>query len=387
MDRKILNIVRRALVKESKNMCEECGVGNMYEGECMECGYTKENVMEGGMCSECGEGKLVEGECMECGYMEGEMTEKLHGKQHRIDKNKNGRIDGEDFKLLRKKREMKERLYGNQNRIDKNNNNKIDAEDFKMLRKESLTYKLVLDESTNEVFYLKENEMINIIENIVLEEKKTKKTKVNNATKSSQERSKKENEDYIKSVTKKMKDYLKMGSKGDYEMEPTHFPKGNGELAKMSKMAYVPSETTKEYIENFTAAGLENLEYDEIHPNEDWVTANLVGSSKTGNNPKWGNAVETEVGERRNKIRKNNLLAKVKRDAYQKDDQPIRYDRTGEDLGDTVDQLLSKYSKKDSKPKNQKTKKNESFVDENKNVINEEINIMKDLFNYNIRTQ
>lgn len=387
MDRKILNIVRRALVKESKNMCEECGVGNMYEGECMECGYTKENVMEGGMCSECGGGKLVEGECMECGYMEREMTEKLHGKQHRIDKNKNGRIDGEDFKLLRKKREMKERLYGNQNRIDKNNNNKIDAEDFKMLRKESLTYKLVLDESTNEVFYLKENEMINIIENIVLEEKKTKKTKVNNATKSSQERSKKENEDYIKSVTKKMKDYLKMGSKGDYEMEPTHFPKGNGELAKMSKMAYVPSETTKEYIENFTAAGLENLEYDEIHPNEDWVTANLVGSSKTGNNPKWGNAVETEVGERRNKIRKNNLLAKVKRDAYQKDDQPIRYDRTGEDLGDTVDQLLSKYSKKDSKPKNQKTKKNESFVDENKNVINEEINIMKDLFNYNIRTQ
>jgi ribosomal protein L32 len=387
MDRKILNIVRRALVKESKNMCEQCGSKSMVEGDCTECGYTKENVMEGDMCSECGEGKLVEGECMECGYMEGEMTEKLHGKQYRIDKNKNGRIDGEDFKLLRRKREMKERLYGNQHRIDKNKNNKIDAEDFKMLRKESLTYKLILDESTNEVFYLKENEMINIIENIVLEEKKSKKTKVNNATKSSQERSKKENEDYIKSVTKKMKDYLKMGSKGDYEMDPKHFPKGNGELAKMSKMAYVPSETAQEYIENFTAAGLENLDYDEIHPNEDWVTANLVGSSKTGNNPKWGNAVETEVGERRNKIRKNNLLAKVKRDAYQKDDQPVRYDRTGEDLGDTVDQLLSKYSKKDSKPKQQKTKKNESFVDENKNVINEEINVMKDLFNYNRRTQ
>jgi hypothetical protein len=74
MDRKILNIVRRALVKESKNMCEECGVGNMYEGECMECGYTKENVMEGGMCSECGEGYgneeewLYNTECEICGH-------------------------------------------------------------------------------------------------------------------------------------------------------------------------------------------------------------------------------------------------------------------------------------------------------------------------------
>lgn len=356
MNREILNIVKKALIEESEAMCTECGSKNMVENECMECGYIKENVMEGSMCSECGGGPMVEGECSKCGYSEGEVTEKLYGKQHMIDKNKNNRIDREDFKLLRRKKEMKE----------------------------SLTYKLVLDESTNEVFYLKENEMINIIENIVLEEKKNKKTKVNNVTKSSQDKSKKENDDYIKSVMKKMKDYLKDGSKGEYNMEPKNFPKGNGELEKMSKMAYVPSETAQEYIDNFTAAGLENLDYDEIHPNEDWVTMNLVGSSKTGNNPEWANAVETEVGEKRNKIRKNNLLAKVKRDAYQKDDQPVRYDRTGEDLGDTVDQLLSKYSKKESKTK---TKKNESFFDENKDIINEDINFMKNLINYNRRTQ
>lgn len=358
MNKEILNIVRKALLEESKGMCSECGVGTMVEGECNECGYKK-----------------------------GEMGEELRGKQHKLDKNKNNRIDREDFKLLRRKKEMKERLYGKQHKIDKNKNGRIDSEDFKMLRKESLTYKLVLDESTDEVFYLKENEMINIIENIVLEEKKNKKTKVNNITKSSQDRSKKENDDYINSVMKKMKDYLKDGSKGDFEMEPKHFPKGNGELAKMSKMAYVPSDTAKEYIENFTAAGLENLEYDEIHPNEDWVTDNIVGSSKTGNNPKWGNAVETEVGERRNKIRKNNLLAKVKRDAYQKDDQPIRYDSTGEDLGDTVDSLLAKYGKKSTKQKETKSKKNESFVDDSKKLINEDINIIKDLINYNKRTQ
>ena len=47
----------------------------------------------------------------------------------------------------------------------------------------------------------------------------------------------KENNDYIKDVTKKMKDYLKDGSKGEYEMNPKIFPVGNGELEKRDKNA------------------------------------------------------------------------------------------------------------------------------------------------------
>ena len=35
-------------------------------------------------------------------YLYSEMNEELKGKQHKIDKNKNGKIDGQDFKLLRK---------------------------------------------------------------------------------------------------------------------------------------------------------------------------------------------------------------------------------------------------------------------------------------------
>jgi hypothetical protein len=358
MNREILNIVRRALVEESKNMCEQCGSKSMVEGDCMECGYMKET----------------------------ELGERLHGKQHRIDKNKNGRIDKEDFKLLRRKKEMKERLYGKQHRIDKNKNNKIDAEDFRLLRKESV-YGINIDNKTH---YFKENEVINIIENIVLEEKKKNKTELPKVTKSSFEKSKKENDDYINSVVKKMKDYLKDSSKGDYEMDPKHFPKGNGELEKMAKMAYVPSDTAQEYIDNFTAAGLENLDYDEIHPNEDWVTANLVGSSKTGNNPEWGNAVKTDVGEKRNNIRKNNLLAKVKRKAYQKDDQPVKIDSSGEDFGDTVDSLLKKYSTTPKKSKNtekSKKTKNESTETKQDNVLNEDLNKIKKLIGYEKKTQ
>ena len=328
MDRKIYNIVRQVLSEDSDKMCSECG-GKIMEGECMECGS-----------------KMMEDDCSECGTMETEFKE-----SKKLSK-------GQEY--IAKQAEPK---------------NKIDAKDFAKLRakkseknlKETLTYKIVLDESTNETFYFKENEVIDIIENIVNEEK-SKKTKVNNVTKDSQSKSKKENDDYINSVVKKMKDYLKGGSKGEYETEPKHFPKGNGELEKMDKMAYIPSDAVGEYIENFTAAGLENLDYDEIHPNEEWVEDNLVGSSRTGNNPEWANAVETEVGEKRNKIRKDNLLAKMKRKAYNKSPQPVLTDKSGSET-DKASKLMMKLESTDDK------------------IVLEEIQKMKNLIHYGKKTQ
>jgi hypothetical protein len=57
------------------------------------------------------------------------VKEELKGNQHKIDKNKNKKIDAEDFKMLRK-----EELKGDQHKIDANKNNKIDAHDFQLLR-------------------------------------------------------------------------------------------------------------------------------------------------------------------------------------------------------------------------------------------------------------
>ena len=174
---------------------------------------------------------------------------------------------------------------------------------------------------------------------------------------------------YIKDVTKKMQDYLKNGSKGDYSMDPKMFPQGNGEIAKMEKMAYVPSEDVRDYIEAFTGAGMENLDYDEIKPNEEWVEKNIVGSSETGNNPEWANAVETPVNKRRNKIRKDNLLAKAKRKAYNKAEQPVVQDKTGEGK---VDKIMNQL---------------ESTTSKSKDKLNEEFGKMKDLIFYNRKTQ
>ena len=164
-----------------------------------------------------------------------------------------------------------------------------------------------------------------------------------------------------------MKNYLKDASKGEYEMNPKHFPKGNGELGEMGKKAYKASNAVEEYVENFTAAALENIDYDDIKPNEKWVEDNLVGSSRTGNNPEWANAVETEVGERRNKIRKDNLLGQIKKKAYNKAPQPVN-DEAGENA-DKASKILMKL---------------ESVED--KKVITE-IETMKNLIGYTQKTQ
>ena len=66
-------------------------------------------VQEREICNECGGykgGDMMEGEMCECGSM----NESLKGGQKKLDKNKNNRIDSEDFEMLRKskKKEMRE---------------------------------------------------------------------------------------------------------------------------------------------------------------------------------------------------------------------------------------------------------------------------------------
>jgi hypothetical protein len=172
-----------------------------------------------------------------------------------------------------------------------------------------------------------------------------------------------------------MKDYMKDGSKESFTMEPKHFPMGNGEIEEMDKMAYVPSDSVAEYVENFTAAALENIEYDEFAPNKEWVEDNVLGSSRTGNNPKWANAVETPTNKRRNEIREKNLLGQIKKKAYNKSPQPIVKDRPGsDDASDLLNKVES--GEKRSKRSSKKSKK-----------INEDLERIGNLISYGRKTQ
>ena len=249
--------------------------------------------------------------------------------------------------------------------------------------------------AVKESIRLSENEMIDLIQMIVKEQMENdgkNPVKMDNNLKgqpkppgvTNTERAlkgaKNENEKYYKELTKKMKDYLKDGSKGDYEMNPKHFPAGNGELGEMKKKAYIPSDSVKDYVDNLTAAGQENLVFDEIHPNEEWMDKNIEGSSTTGNNPGWSNAVETPTNKKRNEIRKNNLLGAIKKQAYHKSDQPIVYDKSG-------DEIDGRHGNLNFKKANKVMSQLESTEDKKTKVINEEMEKMKNLIGYSRKTQ
>jgi hypothetical protein len=128
------------------------------------------------------------------------------------------------------------------------------------------------------------------------------------------------------------------------------------------------SKDGEEFIDDFMRPGMENLEYDEIQPNDEWMEDNIKGSSRTGNNPEWANAEETELGEKINKKRKENKLAKAKKMAYNKAPQPIT-DKVGEEAGGGINIKLEN--------ENPKTEKK----------LNEEFSKIANLISYNRKTQ
>jgi hypothetical protein len=383
-------------------------------------------------------------------------SEELHGGQKNLDKNKNGKLDSEDFKMLRKDKKEKpktpagfehgeivsgdveecwdedevdsqwmadeklaknEPLYRGTKYVDESEieeysfgdtatdddlsyNDMLPSNEYEKEIKTPHKVKNVGDKYQRKVskefsegekfpdlsgdnkvtkkdillgrgvklkesLQLTEDELVELIEKIVKEQTEVKETNT------SLKKSKTENDNYIKSVTKKMKEYLKDASKGEYDMNPEQFPKGNGELAKMAKKAYTPSGAVEEYIENFAySPGMENLQYDEIKPNEEWMEKTIEGSSMTGNG-KGGNAIDTGLGKKINKKRKNNLYGAEKNRSYNRVPQPV--DNAGEEKGaDKLNNMFKKLGESDEK----KSK-----------LINEDMEKIKHLLGYKKKTQ
>jgi len=239
-----------------------------------------------------------------------------------------------------------------------------------------------------------ENELISLIEKMVNEEKnsfKMKEPKGYVEYEKAHNKDKKENEDYLKSVAKKMTDYLKGASDNGskYEMKETQkFPTENGGMKKGNRKKYTPSDAVDEYIDAFSYPGQTNLVYDEIKPNDEWIEANLKGSSKTGNaqvdkdGNALGNVVPSEVGEKFFKNFQDNLYGQEQQDAsYKRQPQPV--DQAGEQT-----ERGSLKSKRGKKTSQSVLNKLEETTNEKKlTQLNEEFDRIQGLMGYNRKTQ
>ena len=247
---------------------------------------------------------------------------------------------------------------------------------FKGAKHESVEYHISL--GGNDFIGLTENDLIDMIEELVMEQNVKGNLKSPGKSKGMTEYDriskveKKQNSEGVKMAMEKMEKYSKYASKGKFNPNPDFFPKGNGELGEMSKKAYRASDAVEEYIENFAySPGMENLKYDEIEPNDEWLKMNIEGSEKTGNSPKYANAVDTGLGKKINKKRKENLYQKEVERSYKRVKQPV--DTAGEDKKEgKLDKMFSKLGESES---------------EKNNLINEEMNMMKKLISYSQKTQ
>lgn len=339
-------------------------------------------VNENQLEKEIGEGNKFTGELAKA-KKAGKTSFEVDGKTYKVETNEDlgGMDDGHplfgSMNLMNPSDEDKETLEKYLRRyIKRDHGLDDDFEDMEMdVRMESVTYRVAISENHN--VDLTENELVDMIESIVTEQQITNNVKGGKAKglvayDKVHKQDSQVNKSALKDIEKKMSDYVKAGSKGNFEMNPKTFPKGNGELGEMSKKAYRASDAVEEYIENFAySPGMENLKYDEIEPNDEWLTMNIEGSEKTGNSGKYANAVETDLGKKINKKRKENLYQKEVEKSYNRVKQPV--DTAGEDKkSGKLDKMFSKLGESEN---------------EKSNLINEEMNKMKKLITYSQKTQ
>ena len=397
------DIVSKIKTESNNGQVCECG-GNMYEGKCNECGGMYEDMSEGIYDVEdinnSDEFDYVQ-EDMVLGDSDKEELDSNNSEACKYHMDNFGPEDERTLKFCGS--DMNESLKGRQRRLDRNKNNKIDAEDFKMLRKgkksetdEGNAFSGALANAkksgedsfevdgkkypVKESYRLTESELVSMIEKIVKEQKMTevekpKESKLKpiggtpkgySAYEKAHKGSGKENDDNIKDVTKKMKDYLKDGSKGDYDMNPKMFPVGNGELEKMDKKAFEMTDDLEDF--NYEIAGLNLPTPDAIEFNEDFMEKLYKGDSTTGNAP-GGNALESKANDRFDKLRKKNTLKKLKDQSYNRVSQPVYNEKSGTEKGKGISIKL------------------ESVEDKKTKQISEEFNRMKSLIGYDRKTQ
>ena len=346
---------------------------------------------------------LEEDECNECGNQMYESKDdknwiqntKMHkGALHK----KLGIPEGDKIpnsKLQSLKKELMKKGEGDK---------KLSAADSKLLKQVNLALTLKSVKESTKSLKLTEEELIDMIESLVIEQKIQDMAEKNNIsikepqglkkTNKVLDLDKKENDDYSKEVVKKMKDYMKdmfMGG-GEYDENPDDFPQSNYQRDKDAKvMKYNPSEAVEEYIDNFSYPGMTNLVYDEIKPDDEKIDKYLKGDSIMGNavtdkdGKALGNVGKSKLGDKFKKNYDENLYgAEQMNVSYKRQSQPVDVAGEKKESGS----LKSKRGGQNSTEKAQNImNKLESLEDRKLKVVSEEMNKMKNLISYDRKTQ
>jgi hypothetical protein len=282
-----------------------------------------------------------------------QMEEELVGGQKKLDKNHNGKIDGQDFKILKgQKSDTKEE----EEECDECGNSEMKEATCEKCGKEMCECGGMMNESKKKkTLRLKESELVALIGRMVNEA-----IPGLDAAKKAHVESGKENKQNLSDVEKKISNSMSFTGNDNPE-----FPKAISKGEKVARQN--TKEQDEEVAKNF--AGLQNLDYD-IEPSQqfkDRLKKSIEGHTTTGNAP------TTEKPS----IKPSNGAEKGK-DAEEKSGNTIKTDTPKKLEKQAADRKVDK-DNRELYPK-------QSVPVKTKN-INEEVEKMKKMFNYNEKTQ
>jgi hypothetical protein len=258
------------------------------------------------------------------------IDEKLVGKQKNIDKNDNGKIDAEDFKILNKEEEECDEC-GEMNEDDMQDTFGDDYENLPdgevneepnmcsecggMMNEEGMCSECSgkMMESKKKTLRLKESEMLEMIKRIVKES-----VPGITVTNKAQAQSKKDNEAHASEVATKLKKVNSFDGNDNPE-----FPKP---ISKGEKVARENTPEQEDEIADQRGGGLEDLHYD-IEPSQqfkDRLKKSLEGHTSTGNSQDAGNVIKSDLGKNIAKKVERKIKQKEDMVMYNKDVQPVK---------------------------------------------------------------
>ena len=281
-----------------------------------------------------------------------DMKEELKGGQKKLDKNHNGEIDGEDFKMLRgEKQDTNEELIGGQKKLDKNHNGKIDGQDFKILKGQKQDTKEEEEEcdecGSGYMEEMNEGEMCNECGNMMedcgcgkssMNESKKKTLRLTESElikligkmvseaaipgmetyKKAHSASGKENKENLSNVDKKIKGALSIPGATNPE-----FPKAN---TKGDKVADNNTKEEDEVVADHRGGTMLDLDYETEPSSEfkDRLKKALEGDATMGNSHDAGNVIKSDLGEKLAKVAKRKEEEEKNAPMYNKDAQPVK---------------------------------------------------------------